>query len=335
MFGRKKNADDEFAGLYDQYEQHGQHGVDDHREPGDHHDAGIRLGEHTFAQDRRRRPWTTFLGCLLPLGFVALIVGGGYYGYQRIMEAIGSNTCKVRDDRFDYQWSPEQVANAATISLVGTDKLGLPSRASQIATATAIQESKLRNLRSGDRDSLGLFQQRPSMGWGTADQILDPVFASTSFYRSLQKVSNWQTRPLTEVAQDVQRSGFPEAYADHETQGRVLSTAFDGSFPEAVGCRLDAPTAAGSAGQVIAKLHNQSGLTGTQRSAKIVIVNTSSAAKAWGVGEWAVAHAQSENITSVIVGDRAWNRQRGKAGWSWTAASHPTGKDTVVRIELN
>lgn len=328
IFRRKRSAEpdgppDDQYGEYDGYE-----------ETDDWDDDAIHLGEHSFASDHRRSRLTSTLGCLLPLGLLGLIAGGGYYGYQRITDAVGSNSCKVRDARFDYQWAPEQVANAATISVVGTDLLGLSTRASQIANATAIQESKLRNLRSGDRDSLGLFQQRPSMGWGKADQILDPVFASRSFYNALVKIENWQTRPLTEVAQEVQRSGYPEAYADHETQGRVLATAFDGSYAEGLACRLDDATAPGSASDVVTKLRTQAGVTASA-DGKYVTFKAGSSAKAWSVAHWAVAHAQSEQVTSVIVGDRAWNRQKGKDGWSWTAAKNPTGSAGTVRIEVN
>ena len=90
---------------------------------------------------------------------------------------------------------------------------GLPARAASIALATAYQESKLRNLDHGDRDSLGLFQQRPSQGWGTAKQIQDPYYATNAFYDALVKIDGYQTMRITEAAQEVQRSGFPEAYA--------------------------------------------------------------------------------------------------------------------------
>ena len=92
---------------------------------------------------------------------------------------------------------------------------GLPARAASIALATAYQESKLRNLDHGDRDSLGLFQQRPSQGWGTAEQLQDPYYAVNAFYDALVKVDGYQAMRITEAAQKVQRSGFPEAYEDH------------------------------------------------------------------------------------------------------------------------
>jgi len=95
-------------------------------------------------------------------------------------------------------------------------RLGLPPRAAVIAIAAARQESALRNLRYGDLDSLGLFQQRPSMGWGTVSQVLDPVYAARSFYRALADVPGWQAMPVTRAAQTVQRSAFPDAYARWE-----------------------------------------------------------------------------------------------------------------------
>jgi len=105
----------------------------------------------------------------------------------------------------------EQIGHARTIAQVARDR-GLPDRAIVIALATAQQESRLRNLDYGDRDSLGLFQQRPSQGWGTEAQVQDPVYAAGIFYDRLVQVPGWDTGRLTDVAQAVQRSGFPEAY---------------------------------------------------------------------------------------------------------------------------
>ncbi|MGY1835338.1 hypothetical protein ACI79P_09525 [Blastococcus sp. SYSU DS0510] len=120
--------------------------------------------------------------------------------------------------------SAEQMQNAATIAQVGRDR-GLPDRAVVIALATAMQESTLRNLDYGDRDSLGLFQQRPSQGWGTPEQVQDPVYAAGQFYDRLVTVPGWETGRLTEVAQAVQRSGFPELYQKHEAMAVDLTAA--------------------------------------------------------------------------------------------------------------
>ncbi len=115
----------------------------------------------------------------------------------------------------------EQRANAALIARVGAQQQ-IASRGQVIAVATAIQESGLRNLAGGDRDSIGLFQQRPSQGWGTPAQLRDPTYAATAFYRHLVTVANWQTRPLTDVAQAVQRSAYPDAYAKWEPAATAL-----------------------------------------------------------------------------------------------------------------
>jgi hypothetical protein len=136
----------------------------------------------------------------------------------------------------------EQVANAATIAKVGRDR-GLPERAIVIALATAQQESRLRNLNYGDRDSLGLFQQRPSSGWGTPEQVQDPVYAANKFYDHLVAIPGWDSGRLTEVAQSVQLSGFPEAYQQWEDMATKLAAAQISTQPGQISCTPDAPPA--------------------------------------------------------------------------------------------
>jgi cell wall-associated NlpC family hydrolase len=126
----------------------------------------------------------------------------------------------------------EQVPNAVTIQATGV-AMGVPARGQVVALATALQESGLRNLTYGDRDSLGLFQQRPSQGWGTAAQILDPVYASTRFYKALEKVSGWQSLTVAQAAQAVQRSAVPDAYATWEPLATALQAAIAPLLPSA------------------------------------------------------------------------------------------------------
>ncbi|MFE2108018.1 C40 family peptidase [Kitasatospora sp. NPDC059463] len=123
-----------------------------------------------------------------------------------------------------------QIPNAKTIVATGA-AMKVSARGQTIALATALQESGLRNLSSGDRDSLGLFQQRPSQGWGTAEQIQDPVYASTAFYKALLDVSGWEQLPLTVAAQKVQKSGFPDAYAKWESLASALQQAISQTLP--------------------------------------------------------------------------------------------------------
>ncbi|MEW5535664.1 hypothetical protein AB1328_37815, partial [Streptomyces virginiae] len=104
----------------------------------------------------------------------------------------------------------------------------------------------------GDRDSLGLFQQRPSMGWGTPEQITDPVYSAGIFYDHLVDVPGYSRLPLTVAAQKVQRSGFPQAYAKHEPDATVLTAAFAGGG--SLDCGGPAPTQPGDPAKVRAGL---------------------------------------------------------------------------------
>ncbi|MFF3867061.1 M23 family metallopeptidase [Micromonospora sp. NPDC001898] len=125
------------------------------------------------------------------------------------------------------RWNAEQVGNAAQIVAVGRQR-GVPARGWVIAVATAMVESSLRNLRGGDRDSLGLFQQRPSQGWGTPAQILDPVYASGKFYDKLLRITGWERLPVTVAAQRVQVSAFPDRYGQYEHDAEQVVAAVTG-----------------------------------------------------------------------------------------------------------
>ncbi|MFJ6196978.1 hypothetical protein [Micromonospora sp. NPDC092111] len=119
----------------------------------------------------------------------------------------------------------EQTANVKAI-IDATKKSGMDERAAVVAIATSLQESKLENLgHLGDRndhDSQGLFQQRPSSGWGTVEQITDPGYATTAFLKGLKQVDGWQDMPLTKAAQTVQVSAYPDHYAQWEQQAADL-----------------------------------------------------------------------------------------------------------------
>jgi murein DD-endopeptidase MepM/ murein hydrolase activator NlpD len=150
-------------------------------------------------------------------------------------------------------YGPAQMRNAAIIISTGS-KLKLPPRAWVIAIATAMQESRLTNLGDlgtrNDHDSLGLFQQRPSAGWGTPAQVRDPAYAATKFYDKLKTVPGWETMSLTEAAQKVQRSAYPDAYAKHEPVATQVVNVLAHGAANAVGNSL-AMTCA-SAGQIAA-----------------------------------------------------------------------------------
>ncbi|MDN5751427.1 MAG: C40 family peptidase [Pseudonocardia sp.] len=145
--------------------------------------------------------------------------------------------------------SDEQRANAATIIGVARE-MGAPPRAWLVALATAMQESALRNIDYGDRDSLGLFQQRPSQGWGSPAQVTDPVYSTSIFIERLLEVPGWETMPITVAAQTVQRSAFPEAYAKWEGLAADLVSTL-GDVADPAGCGRTAVLADGVAGTAI------------------------------------------------------------------------------------
>ena len=124
-------------------------------------------------------------------------------------------------------YGPQQLANAAVIVQVGQE-MGVPERGQRIALATAMQESALRNLDVGDRDSLGLFQQRPSQGWGTPAQVRDPRYAAGKFYAALLRVRNWVELPMWQAAQAVQRSAYPTAYDKYADAAALVLGAVRG-----------------------------------------------------------------------------------------------------------
>jgi len=146
-------------------------------------------------------------------------------------------------------YGAEQIRNAAIIINVGSE-LKLPPRAWVIAVATAMQESRLSNLghlgARNDHDSLGLFQQRPSAGWGTPAQVQDPVYASRKFYEKLQTVNGWERMPLTRAAQRVQRSAYPNAYAKHEGLATQIVNLLANGAANAVGDSLAMVCASGN-----------------------------------------------------------------------------------------
>jgi hypothetical protein len=217
----------------------------------------------------------------------------------------------------------EQASSAATIAAVGRAR-GLPDRAVVIALATAQQESRLRNLDYGDRDSLGLFQQRPSQGWGTEAQVQDPVYAAGIFYDRLVEVPGWDTGRLTEVAQAVQRSGFPEAYQQWEPLATELTAVLGSGEPSRLDCRFESDGAVPadlSAADVSTVAAAQLGVAAMPRAGGAVFVDP---AAGWPTATWAAAQAGRLQITGIEFAGRRWAPDTG-----WVDAAG-VGSDAVV-----
>ncbi|MGH3490277.1 MAG: hypothetical protein ACRDP8_20510 [Actinopolymorphaceae bacterium] len=181
------------------------------------------------------------------LGLVAVgtvVVVGAKIASDKLFEQPLIDGCFAHVAGKTTRLSVEEAENAALISALSVRR-GMPARAASIALVTAFQESGMRNIDYGDRDSVGLFQQRPSQGWGTAEQILDPYYATTRFYAALENVDGYDVMAIADAAQLVQRSADGAAYAQHEPGARTLASSLTGETPAAFFCELrDVPATA-------------------------------------------------------------------------------------------
>lgn len=276
----------------------------------------------------RRRGLRRLAVLLLTLALVAGGIYSAVFFVQRSETLVSERCTAVVGDR-TAELAPDQAVFASLITAVAVQR-GLPPRAASIALATAMQESKLRNIGHGDQagpDSRGLFQQRPSQGWGTEDQVMDPYYAVNAFYDALVKIPDYESLEITDAAQRVQRSAYPRAYAQHEDLGRFFASGLTGQSPEAVHCTLRASDSAGDAAAVSAELDKAYGPLGGVVEGQTVVVEASGA-QAWSVAQWAVANAKDFEVMQVEVAGRSWDRTE-RNGWQESAAS-----DGQVRITV-
>jgi hypothetical protein len=280
--------------------------------------------------------------------FTLVCVGGLFGAWAWWNGTVGDvpvrEHCTAEASGTSTEVDPDQASNAAIIAAVAVRR-EMPARAATIGITTAVQESKLRNIEYGDRDSVGLFQQRPSQGWGTRKQILDPVYSSGRFFDELAKVQGYEGMPITEVAQKVQRSAFPGAYADHEPQGRVMASTLSGYSPGGFNCILRGPSnvpeeEAGPSGltpRAATLVKAAAGETGRRdvvpsttdgKSLRFTVSSAESNRYGWSLAQWAVARAAALDVIAIDVGDRHWLRDSSTDGW--TKAQHPLPAGTVV-----
>ena len=267
--------------------------------------------------------------------FLVLVVIGGvgiamWRGVGPLPDPEGCTT-SVNGTRVDL--TLEQARNASVISAVGVRRT-LPARAVSIALATAFQESKLRNLDHGDRDSLGVFQQRPSQGWGTKAQVRDPYYASNAFYEVLAKIDGFQTMRITEAAQKVQRSGYPEAYEPHAADARALASALTGYSPGGrFSCVVHASKTKGTYAAATRRLEKGFGPLDLARGARQgfrVDVGDDPAGrrKGWAVAQFLTAHASQLKVSSVSFDGKQW-RVGKDSEKGWTSARTKAGQVSV------
>lgn len=305
---------------------------------------------------RRRSGW---LGWVTAVAVLAVVVVGAQWLAGSVQVLPFTQQCVALASGRSVEVTPEQAQNAATIAAVA-ERRGLPARAVTIALATAYQESKLRNIDYGHLDSLGLFQQRPSQGWGSSEQVRDPAYAANAFYDALVKVPGYTELPVTEAAQAVQRSAYPTAYADHEADARVLASALTGWSRGALSCTIRhsalpaeqpgesgfTPRAQRVADDVRSWFGEDTPVTTYQTSGGdsthdrglaldifVPMQDGAGSREGWATAHWLVANAERLGVATVIYDDRIWSAHRGREGWR--EYTHPSGSTTVTDRHLD
>ncbi|WP_322919911.1 hypothetical protein [Nocardioides renjunii] len=303
---------------------------------------------------------TAAVGTVVALGAVAAAVV--LVDRSGVDTPFDSSGCTAEVDGHTVEVDLEQAENAALITAISVQR-GMPARAASIALATAYQESKLYNIDYGDRDSVGLFQQRPSQGWGSVAQLTDPVYATNAFYDALAQVEGYEGMQITAAAQEVQRSAYPDAYADHEQDGRALASALTGNSPRAMWCdvpgdaeeatdELDetglVPRAAAVRRDLEARFgtlslggfepggvssgHMEGSAHYEGRAVDVFHrpVTAENRKRGWAMATYLVANAHRLDVRTIIFDDRIWQANRSDDGWRDYRVPSSSGGDRAI-----
>ncbi|MGV8850358.1 MAG: hypothetical protein ACOH16_12530 [Propionibacteriaceae bacterium] len=243
----------------------------------------------------------------------------------RCVASVGDSTAEL---------NVEQSYYAAIIAGVAVQR-GLPPRAVSVALATAFQESDLRNLDYGDRDSVGLFQQRPSQGWGTVEQIMNPHYSTGRFYDALIKVAGWQAGDINDVAQAVQRSGVPDGYRKHVERAKILASALSGETAAAFTCisKVASPSdPAGLAALLKATYGGTAPGTVVPGSPARIEISSATEAATWSVAAASQAWASKFGVSAVRVGEKQWESSATQLPL-WSMAT-PAGAPRTITVSF-
>jgi hypothetical protein len=257
---------------------------------------------------------------LVLLVAVVALGAGVYVTVRHVPSLLGETGCTAGTGHAAVALDSQQAQLAATIAGVA-HRRDMPPRALTVAYATAMQETHLHNPRYGDRDSVGVFQQRPSEGWGPASKLIDPVYASTRFFRALSGIHGYQRMPVYRAAQAVQHSADGFAYKQYQTMAAHLTTAFTGASARAVWCWPAAHTTGqaqlGTARRAIVHAFgplsaSRSASTGDAPS---LLVQAPQADLGWSVAAWLVTHAGKYRLHDVRYAGFRWPAPAGHTGW--------------------
>jgi hypothetical protein len=260
---------------------------------------------------------------LVALGIAA---GGLYLAYPRVAPLLlrGSGCEAGRATSRAISLQTSQAGIAATIAGVA-QRHALPTRAVVIAYAAALQESKLENLDYGTADSVGVFQQRPSQGWGKARQLEEPVYAASRFFGALISVPGYRRLPVYQAAQAVQRSADGYAYRKYTPLAAGMARAFTGRNPHAVWCwygqRITGRPRLTAASRELVRTFGRLPVRVSGDPAMAVRVRRNR--DGWAVAAWLVSHAQQYRVSAVSYAGYQWNAASGARGWVRVRSAGP------------
>ena len=271
----------------------------------------------------------TAIALVIALVTLGALGFGAWKGYKWFVARMTPDACYLQVDGTEepLHLTNEKAANASIIVAESYNR-GLSEQAAVIALATAWQESGLRNLNYGDRDSLGLFQQRPSYDWGTQEQIMDPWYSSGRFYEELIKFDGWESTDVNDIAQKVQRSGHPEAYRKHETNARALAGAFRGSREGVFTCvnREATGTDHDALDKVVATVPG----VDLQASGSELVLASDDTSAAWSATQLALANTAGLGVEKVTLGANEWNQGDN----TWKSADPASGGSATATLTL-
>jgi hypothetical protein len=261
---------------------------------------------------------------------VVAVVVAAAIGIPKLWDAalahFRSSTCTVSG--FEVDTGQASVA-AQMVGAVRMHRPPVPERAAVLALAAALQESKLTNLGpgDGDRDSVGVLQQRPSQGWGDghAQRLTDVTEATREFLDALVKVPHWRRLPLAQAVQAVQVSADGSAYARHEPEAQALADALFGNRAAAITCSYPAPTVVASARAVARMARDQLGIDTPAASGRRVRVPGAG----WQTASWFVANGDRLGIERVAYAGHVFTREH---GWQRAPASRHAVLATMAKL---
>jgi hypothetical protein len=253
------------------------------------------------------------------LAIIAALVFGAVVGLRALFRVAKHSLAYSHCDVGTWELSPDQASVAAQmVGEVTRYSPALPERAAVLALAGALQESKLTNLPGGDRDSVGVLQQRPSQDWGSppgnAASLQNVTEATKEFLDKLRKIDGWESLDLADAVQRVQISADGSLYAQFEEEAKALADALQGHVPAGITCTIDKPTAVATTAEVITQLRAQLPVNTPRITGQTISVPGAG----WQTTAWFVANADRYGIASVSYDGQTWTRQH---QWKASAAS--------------